>query len=71
MGTTLKENDRVYMKTIEGEGWGRVVYIDRLSYSLHHTFPIQLELDQPYDDSGQTIYRVSLLDIVQKEDALE
>jgi hypothetical protein len=40
-----------------------IVYIDSPTIFSHEFSPIQVELDKPYDDSGQTIIRVSLREI--------
>lgn len=67
MDNQIRVGDRIRIETLEANGWGRVTFIDVARLLSHHTFPIQLELDEPYDDSGQVVYRVSLEDIKEKE----
>ncbi|MDQ0255545.1 hypothetical protein J2S74_002927 [Evansella vedderi] len=61
--TIPKEGDRVFIKTDVCEGYGTVTHVDHPTIYQHHFLPIQLELEQPYDESGATMFRVSLKEI--------
>lgn len=62
-----KEKHRVVVKTDWVEGTATVTFIDQANLYNHWVSPIQVELDRPYDDSGQTMYRCSLLEIAPLE----
>ncbi|MEH7116888.1 hypothetical protein V7128_05600 [Neobacillus vireti] len=40
-----------------------IFYIDHKTLYAHHLRPIQVELDDPYDEHGQTMLRVSVKEI--------
>jgi hypothetical protein len=62
--------DRVKV-TVKGTAWlkhvknapATIVHIDNQALYQHHFCPIQVELEEPYDDSGQAIIRVCLREI--------
>ena len=56
-------NGRVRIKHLNIKG--TVVYIAKEYLFANHMYPIQVKLDQPYDDSGQTMYRTNLKEIVK------
>jgi len=43
---------------------GSIFHIDWPSFRIPYFNPIQVELDHPYDDTGQRMYRTSFEDIV-------
>lgn len=59
----LKLKQRVRVKSINAKG--KIFYIDQPDYFNHHNRPIQVELDKPYGDADQTMYRTDVLDIVK------
>lgn len=59
----LKKGRRVKIVSLGIKG--KVVYVDEKNYFSHHLYPIQVELDKPYDESGQTTYRTNLLDLIK------
>lgn len=65
----LEEGQRVKIKPLAIKGV--VTYINQKDYFNHHMRPIQVELDKPYDESGQTTYRTNMFEIVKlkKKDA--
>jgi hypothetical protein len=58
----LRENDRVRVKSLNIKG--KIVYIDYPNIYNHFYSPFQIELDKPYDEHDQTVYRTSIKDIV-------
>lgn len=63
MKTMPKEGMRVKVKSVEQKG--KIFYIDHASLYLPHFLPIQVELDQPYDEHGQRMYRTDIKDLVR------
>jgi hypothetical protein len=64
----MKVGDRVIVNIIAGhllitEMKATIVHIDERALYVHEFCPIQVELDEPYDDSGQTIIRCSLKEV--------
>jgi hypothetical protein len=57
-----KLGSRVRIKSVNIKG--RVFYIHTPDLYADHMHPVQVELDKPYDDSGQTMYRTNLHDLV-------
>lgn len=55
--------DRVVFTGEFVQGTGIITFIDQPNLYNHWVSPIQLELDAPYDDSGQTMQRASLTEI--------
>lgn len=62
-----KEKHRVVVSDEWVEGTATVTFIDQPILYNHWENPIQVELDEPYDDSGQVMYRCSLLEIAPLE----
>ncbi|MGG3561672.1 hypothetical protein ABES03_08710 [Neobacillus rhizosphaerae] len=71
----LKVGDRVAV-TIKGRAnWlklknapATVMYIDQPTLYTHHMNPVQVELDEPYDEHGQKVIRVSLKEVKPLEE---
>lgn len=59
----LIEGQRVRVKGLDIKG--RITYIDKPNYFNHEFHPIQIELDKPYDEIGQTMYRTNVKDVVK------
>jgi hypothetical protein len=59
-----KVSDRIHVNTYFHNGAGTVVFVDNASLFEKHCFPIQVELDEPYDDSEQKMIRINLKEIV-------
>ena len=59
----LKEGQRVRVKSLNIKG--RIFFIDAPNYFNHHLSPIQVELDKPHDEHGQTMWRTNVKDIVK------
>jgi hypothetical protein len=59
--------DRVHVKINEAhmkvDGAGVVTHIWKDALYIHEFCPIQVELDEPYDDSGQLMVRASLKEV--------
>lgn len=61
--SVLREGQRVRVKSIDSKG--RIFYINQADYYEDHFLPIQIELDTPYSEHGQTMYRTDIKDIVR------
>lgn len=61
--TPPKKGDRVRLKSVNIKG--TIFYVDNRHLFVDHFYPIQVELDKPYDENGQTMYRTNLPDIVR------
>jgi hypothetical protein len=61
MPKILKEGTRVRVLSLDIKG--KIFYIDYRMISYPHTYPVQIELDKPYDESGQTMYRTNFWDL--------
>lgn len=59
----FREGQRVRVKSLNIKG--TIFYVDQPDYFNHHFHPIQVTLDKPYDDLGQTMYRTNIRDIVK------
>lgn len=57
----IKLGHRVFILSIKRKG--RIEYIDKPRLSLPHFYPIQIALDRPYGECGQTMYRTSANDL--------
>lgn len=55
--------DRVHVQDEFVIGTGTIVFIDQPNLYNHYWNPIQVELDSPYDDSQQIVYRFSLSEV--------
>lgn len=63
MKTIPKKGDRVRLKSVNIKG--TVFYVDTPTLFANHMYPIQVELDKPHDEHGQTMYRTNLPDLVK------
>lgn len=59
----LKEGQRVRVKSLNIKG--TVSFVDQPNYFLDYMHPIQVELDRPYDEHKQTMFRTNIKDIVR------
>lgn len=57
-----KKGTRMKVKSLGIKG--TIFYVDNPNIYNHHMHPVQVELDKPYDESGQTMYRTNLKDLV-------
>lgn len=63
----VKKGMRVRVKSLNIKG--KVFYINWPLLYADHMYPIQVELDKPYDEHGQTMYRTNLKDLVRLKKA--
>ncbi|WHZ05851.1 hypothetical protein QNH48_15020 [Neobacillus sp. YX16] len=64
----FRVGDRVVVNVVDGcwnlvDKRGTIFYIENKSLYVQHIPSIQVKLDEPYDDSGQTMFRVNVKEI--------
>lgn len=59
----LEEGQRVRVKSVNIKG--TIFFIDQPNYFNHHFHPVQITLDEPYDDLGQTMFRTNVRDVIK------
>ena len=65
----LKIGDMVWIDCDWYKGKATVNYIDHPSLYQHHLYPIQVELEEAYDKTGQKLLRVNLKEIQIEENS--